>query len=184
MQWTLATRLGLALAVTATLATRLAFGLADPRALIAADVFQDDAFYYLTISRNIVEGVGMTFDGETPTNAFHPLYLGLLLPIQWWSGAEPWLPVPGAAQQLCAVDVIQDGLTRRAAWLSIVAGAKALVARLQPPGVAVVPCVGVALADGVNEGLSLCSRRDGCSITDKARLLDWIGLYMHGPAQC
>jgi len=103
VQWTLATRLGLALAITATLATRLAFGLADPRALIAADVFQDDAFYYLTISRNIVEGVGMTFDGETPTNAFHPLYLGLLLPIQWWSGAEPWLPVRGAALLLCAV---------------------------------------------------------------------------------
>lgn len=41
----------------------------------------DDAFYYLTIARNVVGGAGATFDGATPTNGFHPLWLVCLLPI-------------------------------------------------------------------------------------------------------
>lgn len=103
MPWTFASRLGLGLAIAITVATRLGLGLAEPRALIAADVFQDDAFYYLTIARNVVQGAGLTFDGEHPTNAFHPVYLALLLPIQMWSGADPWLPIRGAALLLCAI---------------------------------------------------------------------------------
>jgi hypothetical protein len=41
----------------------------------------DDAFYYLNISRNIYMGLGASFDGFTPTNGFHPLYIFVVLPI-------------------------------------------------------------------------------------------------------
>ncbi len=35
----------------------------------------DDMFYYLQIARNIARGAGVTFDGTTPTNGFHPVYM-------------------------------------------------------------------------------------------------------------
>jgi hypothetical protein len=44
----------------------------------------DDALYYLVVARNVATGHGVTFDGTTPTNGFHPLWqlltagLGLL----------------------------------------------------------------------------------------------------------
>jgi hypothetical protein len=75
------------------LATRLVFALGTPRALIAADIVQDDAFYYLTIARNALDGRGLTFDGEGPTNGFHPLQLALVLPSVAAGGDDPWLPV-------------------------------------------------------------------------------------------
>jgi hypothetical protein len=34
----------------------------------------DDAFYYFKIAQNIVEGKGISFDGITITNGFHPLW--------------------------------------------------------------------------------------------------------------
>jgi len=40
----------------------------------------DDAFYYLKTARNIAAGLGSTFDGVHPTNGYHPLWMGLLLP--------------------------------------------------------------------------------------------------------
>jgi hypothetical protein len=36
---------------------------------------QDDFYYYLVIARNLVHGLGSTFDGTTRTNGYHPLYL-------------------------------------------------------------------------------------------------------------
>ena len=41
----------------------------------------DDAFYYLTIARNIAGGLGVSFDSITPTNGFHPLYALILVPV-------------------------------------------------------------------------------------------------------
>lgn len=38
----------------------------------------DDAFFYLTIARNIARGLGSTFDQLSPTNGYQPLWLGLL----------------------------------------------------------------------------------------------------------
>ena len=40
----------------------------------------DDAFYYFTIARNIVSGNGSTLDLIAPTNGYHPLWMGLILP--------------------------------------------------------------------------------------------------------
>lgn len=39
---------------------------------------QDDLYYYLVVARNLAHGLGSTFDGVTPTNGYHPLYLLLL----------------------------------------------------------------------------------------------------------
>jgi hypothetical protein len=52
-------------------------------------VVSDDAFYYLTIARNVTAGLGVTFDGLTVTNGFHPLWLICLLPVYTLAGASP-----------------------------------------------------------------------------------------------
>jgi hypothetical protein len=52
-----------------------------PLAFLIEYVVSDDAFYYFTIARNAMQGLGATFDGATPTNGFHPLWLVCLLPI-------------------------------------------------------------------------------------------------------
>jgi hypothetical protein len=44
------------------------------------DIFDDDAYYYFKIARNIVETGRLTFDGKSITNGFHPLWLILLIP--------------------------------------------------------------------------------------------------------
>jgi len=51
----------------------------------------DDAFYYLTIARNIVAGAGVTFDGLSLTNGFHPLWLAVLLPFAAIAPSDDWL---------------------------------------------------------------------------------------------
>lgn len=43
---------------------------------------QDDFYYYLTITRNLVTGHGSTFDGTTLTNGYHPLYFLLVLGVE------------------------------------------------------------------------------------------------------
>jgi hypothetical protein len=44
-------------------------------------VICDDAFYYFTIARNVVQGHGFTFDRLAETNGFHPLWMVLILPL-------------------------------------------------------------------------------------------------------
>lgn len=41
----------------------------------------DDAYYYFKLAQNLGAGLGATVDGIHPTNGFHPLYAGLLVPI-------------------------------------------------------------------------------------------------------
>src|SRR5438445_9973613 len=45
------------------------------------NVVPDDAFYYFTIARNLVHGLGLSFDTVHPTNGMHPLWLFLIAPI-------------------------------------------------------------------------------------------------------
>lgn len=47
---------------------------------IVLEATSDDAFYYFQIARNIATGHNVTFDGETLTNGFHPLWMALLTP--------------------------------------------------------------------------------------------------------
>jgi hypothetical protein len=53
----------------------------QPLPVLIEQGMSDDAFYYLNIARNVVLGKGVSFDGITPTNGFHPLYLGMLIPL-------------------------------------------------------------------------------------------------------
>ncbi|MCO4762641.1 MAG: hypothetical protein KC502_14105 [Myxococcales bacterium] len=49
----------------------------------------DDMFYYGQIAGNLALGHGLTFDGETPTNGFQPLFVALLTPIGPWLHNDP-----------------------------------------------------------------------------------------------
>ena len=53
----------------------------QPLPILIDQGMSDDAFYYLNIARNVVLGKGVSFDGIAPTNGFHPLYLGMLIPL-------------------------------------------------------------------------------------------------------
>ncbi|MCA9567422.1 MAG: tetratricopeptide repeat protein [Myxococcales bacterium] len=46
----------------------------------------DDAWFYLQIGRNIASGAGSTFDGTTPTNGYHPLWMGFVTSIAGLTG--------------------------------------------------------------------------------------------------
>lgn len=41
----------------------------------------DDSYYYAEIARNLTDGAGSTFDTINVTNGYHPLWLGLSLPV-------------------------------------------------------------------------------------------------------
>lgn len=41
----------------------------------------DDSYYYAEIARNLAHGGGSTFDGINLTNGYHPLWLGLSIPV-------------------------------------------------------------------------------------------------------
>jgi hypothetical protein len=41
----------------------------------------DDAFYYYKVAQNISEGKGITFDGLSSTNGFHPLWMLVCIPV-------------------------------------------------------------------------------------------------------
>ena len=45
----------------------------------------DDAFYYFEIASNIAGGNGSTFDGVNKTNGYHPLWMMILIPVQFLS---------------------------------------------------------------------------------------------------
>ncbi|MBI4068145.1 glycosyltransferase family 39 protein [Candidatus Kaiserbacteria bacterium] len=55
------------------------FALA-PFDVVLGNLLSDDSFYYFQIARNIVEGLGSTFDAVNVTNGYHPLWLIAILP--------------------------------------------------------------------------------------------------------
>jgi hypothetical protein len=62
----------------------------------------DDSFYYFTIARNAASGLGFTFDGLTPTNGFHPLWMLILL-LLWPLGGIQAALGAGALFGACTV---------------------------------------------------------------------------------
>jgi hypothetical protein len=42
----------------------------------------DDSFFYLQVARNIVAGHGSTFNTVTPTNGYHPLWMGVCILVE------------------------------------------------------------------------------------------------------
>lgn len=84
-------------------ADRLGPGSAANVARSVASVYYDDGFYYLGIARSIARGAGSTFDGQHPTNGYHPLWLGLLVVLARVSGTpEGLLLMSFVAQALAA----------------------------------------------------------------------------------
>lgn len=57
-----------------------------------ATSFEDDAFYYFGVARNIASSGISTFDGSTVTNGYHPLWMAVLLPAFSIPG-DPLLPL-------------------------------------------------------------------------------------------
>lgn len=55
--------------------------LSRPLDFLLTNLLPDDAFYYFEIARNIAQGFGSTFDGLTPTNGYHPLWMLVLSPL-------------------------------------------------------------------------------------------------------
>ena len=53
----------------------------------------DDAYYYFTIARNIASGEGSTFDDITPTNGYHPAWMGLASVVYLFVGETNHLPI-------------------------------------------------------------------------------------------
>ena len=49
-----------------------------PMETLITYVVADDYFYYLTLAKNSLAGVGPSFDGQELTNGFHPLWFLLL----------------------------------------------------------------------------------------------------------
>jgi len=70
----------LLLPLSVGLLLRLRRAWADIPTIVLKDT-SDDAFYYFRIARNIATGHNVTFDGETLTNGFHPLWMALLTPL-------------------------------------------------------------------------------------------------------
>jgi len=59
------------------LGVRLSFIMSSDETIVR--VVPDDAFYYLTVARNIASGAGSTFDGTHFTNGYHPLWMLILV---------------------------------------------------------------------------------------------------------
>lgn len=58
---------------------------------------EDDAFFYFRIAGNVVQNGFFSFDGLTPTNGFHPLWMGLL------TGLRYFCPDPSGYLSMAAV---------------------------------------------------------------------------------
>ncbi|RMF93722.1 MAG: hypothetical protein D6734_09410 [Candidatus Schekmanbacteria bacterium] len=70
---------------------RLIFSWLDMSFILGRIV--DDAFYYFQTARNIVKGLGSTFDGINPTNGYHPLWMLCILPIFYFTKSSPELSI-------------------------------------------------------------------------------------------
>src|SRR5690242_6581016 len=53
----------------------------------------DDAYYYFKVAQNISEGRGITFDGISLTNGFHPLWMAVCIPIFSLARYDLYLPL-------------------------------------------------------------------------------------------
>jgi hypothetical protein len=73
----------------------------------------DDAFYDFGIARHLALGEGPTFDGFTPTNGFHPLWVALLVPI--WRLASP-MDRLGPVHAAMVLGTVLDVLSLLAIW--------------------------------------------------------------------
>jgi hypothetical protein len=91
------------------LAPRLLFLRAD--ADTAMSLLLDDSFYYFKVAQNVVDGYGSTFDRIHPTNGYHPLWLGVLLPVASLA-RDPWVFV----RVVVSLSILFNTLTACLIW--------------------------------------------------------------------
>ncbi len=92
--------------VSTVLAIATLVALAIPSVVNArhgVNKFQDDAFYYVVPARHFVAQGRFTFDGRTPANGFHPLWMGVTVAMVAATG-------PGAAPEthIFALNLIEN----------------------------------------------------------------------------
>jgi len=143
-----ATRDAAAIAILVALVLSIPLLLGGRLALLAA--FQDDAFYYARIARNVARGGGITFDGIHATSGFHPLWLVLLVPILAVSAGPTTPLIVIAALQILLTSAAAGVVTATLAgfvdrW-SAVAGGLSVVA---------IPSTGASLIGGLEGALTL-----------------------------
>ncbi|MBC7223786.1 MAG: hypothetical protein H5T59_05875 [Anaerolineae bacterium] len=86
----------------AGLAVRLAVAW-QPLDVLVPKVLSDDAFYYFRIAEHLAQGLGPTFDGQRPTNGFHPLWALLLSGLCLLRG-DGKVPIPWALSAAALLD--------------------------------------------------------------------------------
>jgi len=94
-QLTSARRRLLNLLIAAVFVTALARRLVGANGENFIGTWSDDFYYYLKTAMNIVAGNGSTFDGEIPTNGYHPLWMVCLVGLValFRSGASTLVPL-------------------------------------------------------------------------------------------
>lgn len=103
--WTTALAGGLA---AAGLALRLAVAW-QPLDVLVPKALSDDAFYYFKIAEHLAQGLGPTFDGQRPTNGFHPLWALFLSGLCLVQG-EGRVPIPWALSAAALLDAATGAL--------------------------------------------------------------------------
>jgi hypothetical protein len=122
----------------------------DPRNVALLALPSDDAFYYFTIARNVVAGNGLTFDGITTTNGWHPLWMLFLLPIFCFFPDDLETPIR-AALGLNAILAVAT-----VAWLHRIVNRRVAPGfGLLAVGLAILPHCATAMTNGLETGLLL-----------------------------
>jgi len=137
-----------ALAALAALAVAAPLPFLDRSHAVA--VFYDDAFYYFQIAREVARGSGFTFDGQHPTNGFHPLWLFVLVPVFRVLGDAAALPMALALQAglvAVAAMAVFGALQRRIGGAAAAAAALLLIGQ---------PSAARILGGGMEGSLVLC----------------------------
>jgi hypothetical protein len=103
----------------------LGFRLVGPSAL---PHWEDDAYYYIVIARNLSDSGVSTFDGTTATNGYHPLWL-VVLYLQYLSTSKSLLitSLIELASVCAGLFFIIKTLDRRSFWLYPVYSAAYLI---------------------------------------------------------
>lgn len=65
----------------------------QPMEVLLGRFLVDDAFYYFQPAANLVKGLGPTFDGEHPTNGYHPLWMGILTGVYYFFPNDKAAPI-------------------------------------------------------------------------------------------
>jgi hypothetical protein len=112
-----------------------------------ASQFEDDAFYYFQIAKNVAHGHGFTFDGLHATNGFHPLWLFALIPV-FAAGSDLESAVRTAGLLEVALLGLAGAFVYRALWrqLGKHGAAVAAVALFGLPGTRHITRVGLESA--------------------------------------